>query len=124
MIAERDKRVAGGDAMLAFTPNGLLLGNSPRILSFSWHAYLKGSARSNKSAISELSAQGQSALHLVGGLYKLGMATEEELRWIKKEFVAVWKSSKADVQSLLPFHTVDDGQLNAVRSLSLNTPSN
>ena len=42
-------------------------------------------------AIAPLSAQEESALHLVGELYKLGMTIEEDLCWIKKEFVSVWK---------------------------------
>lgn len=67
-----------------------------------WDLCVKAAARSDRSAIAKLSAQGQSALHLVGGLYKLGVATEEELNWIKKEFVAVWKSSRADVPSSPP----------------------
>jgi len=43
---------------------------------------IKATARADRDAIAQFSSQGQSALHLVGGLYKLGMATEEELRWL------------------------------------------
>ena len=45
-----------------------------------WDVCLKAAARTDKSAIALLSAQGRSTLHPVGGLYKLGVATEEELR--------------------------------------------
>ncbi len=65
--------------------------------------------------IAGLSPQGQSALHLVGGLYKLGMATEEDLRWLKKEFVSVWKSTPAQIESLPQSNTPDYEQLEAVR---------
>ncbi len=65
-----------------------------------WDFCVKAAARSDRSAIAKLSASGQSALHLVGGLYKLGMATEEQLSWIKKEFVAVWKTTPSDTNAL------------------------
>jgi hypothetical protein len=54
----------------------------------------------------------------VGGLYKLGMASEEQLTWIKKEFVLVWKLSKTDVKSLPASHTSEPIQIEAVKSLS------
>lgn len=53
-----------------------------------------------RQAIAPVPPQGRSALHLVGGLCKLGMATEEDLRWLKKEFVSVWKATPAVVKSL------------------------
>ena len=68
--------------------------------------------------ITGLSPQGRSALHLVGGLYKLGMASEEQLVWIKKEFVLVWKLSKTDVKSLPASFTSEPIQIEAVKSLS------
>ena len=68
--------------------------------------------------ITDLSPQGQSALQMVGGLYKLGMASEEQLVWIKKEFVGVWKSSSADTLSLPASRASEPIQLNRVRSLS------
>ena len=61
---------------------------------------MKAAGRGDRAMLTELSAQGQSALHLVGGLYKLGMATEEQLSWIKKEFVAVWKITPSDTNAL------------------------
>jgi len=67
-----------------------------------WEMCVKAAARNDRDIIAQLSAQGQSALHLVGGLYKLGMATEEDLRWLKKEFVAVWKSTPSNTRSLSP----------------------
>ena len=68
--------------------------------------------------ITDLSPQGQSALQMVGGLYKLGMASEEQLVWIKKEFVGVWKSSSADMKSLPASRVSAPIQLNRVQSLS------
>jgi hypothetical protein len=68
--------------------------------------------------IAGLSPQGQSALHLVGGLYKLGMASEEQLTWIKKEFVEVWKTTRAEVKSLPASNDSEPIGLGAMRSLS------
>ena len=67
-----------------------------------WELCIKAAARNDREVIAQLSAQGQSALQLVGGLYKLGLATEEELRWLKKEFVAVGKATPTNVRSLSP----------------------
>ncbi len=75
-------------------------------------------SRASREMIADLSPQGESALHLVGGLYKLGMASEEQLTWIKKEFVGVWKLSSADTLSLPASRTSEPIQLNRVRSLS------
>lgn len=79
---------------------------------------MKAAARNDRGASAFLSPQGQSALHLVGGLYKLGMVDESQLTWIKKEFVSIWKSTPADVKSLPQSNTPDYEQLEAVRSLS------
>ena len=75
-------------------------------------------SRANREMIAGLSPQGQSALHLVGGLYKLGMATEEQLTWIKKEFVGVWKSTSTERKCLPQARTSDEEQLTVVQSLS------
>ena len=75
-------------------------------------------SRANREMIADLSPQGRSALPLVGGLYKLGMASEEQLTWIKKEFVGVWKPSSADTLSLLASLTSAPIELGAVRELS------
>ena len=77
-----------------------------------WQLLVENGARS------QLSPQGQSALHLVGGLHKLGMATEEQLTWIKKEFVGVWKTTRAEVKSLPASNNCKPTSLDAVRSLS------
>jgi hypothetical protein len=61
---------------------------------------VKAAARNDREMLSGLSPQGQSALYLVGGLHKLGMASEEQLVWIKKEFIGVWKTTRVDVKSL------------------------
>ena len=82
-----------------------------------WDVCLKAAARSDKSAIAQLSSQGRSALHLVGGLYKLGMLTEEELRWVRKEFVAMYKATPADAHALPAAPVVIAEVLEAGRSL-------
>lgn len=83
-----------------------------------WDLCVKAAARADQEVLAKLSDQGQSALHLVGGLYKLGMATEEEVRWIKKEFVLIWKSTPTDVKNLPPSRTPGKEQLDVVHSLS------
>ncbi len=70
-----------------------------------WEQCIKAAARNDKEMIAQLSPQGQSALHLAGGLYKLGMATEDELKWVKKEFVSAWKSWSTAVNPILPSAT-------------------
>ena len=75
-------------------------------------------SRANREMIADLSLQGQSALHLVSRLYKLGMASEEQLTWIKKEFVLVWKLAHIDVKSLPTSLTTEPIQIEAVKSLS------
>lgn len=64
-----------------------VIGDAQTLALHEWDLYVKTAARNDREMVSRLSPQGQSALHLVGGLYKLGMATEEQLVWIKKEFV-------------------------------------
>ncbi|WP_250126631.1 hypothetical protein [Chroococcidiopsis sp. CCMEE 29] len=83
-----------------------------------WDLCVKAAARTDKGMLSGLSSQGQSALHLVGGLHKLGMATEDDLRWLKKEFVAMCKSTPADEKSLPQSRASEYEQLDVVRSLS------
>ena len=83
-----------------------------------WELCIKAAARNDKGMTAQLSPQGESALHLVGGLYKLGMATEDELRWIKKEFVAVWKSTPAHTRSLLPSANMNLEQIESMPSPS------
>ena len=83
-----------------------------------WEVCVLAASRASREMIAGLSPQGQSALHLVGGLYKLGMASEEQLTWIKKEFVGVWKSSSADTLSLPASRTTAPIELGAVRELS------
>lgn len=93
-------------------------GNAQTLALSEWDLCVIAAARNDKGILSGLSSQGQSALHLVGGLYKLGMATEEQLNWIKKEFVSVWKSMPADVKSLPQSRTSDEEQLDSVHQLS------
>ena len=79
-----------------------VIGDAQTLALNEWEVCVKAAARNDREMLSGLSPQGQSALHLVGGLYKLGMASEEQLMWIKKEFVSLWKSTSADVLSLPP----------------------
>ena len=83
-----------------------------------WELCVKAAGRGDRAMLTELSSSGQSALHLVGGLYKLGMATEEQLNWIKKEFMAVWKTTKTDALSLPPSLTTDREPMERVPALS------
>ncbi len=80
----------------------LVKGNAETLALQEWEQCIKAAARNDKEMIAHLSAQGQSALHLTGGLYKLGMATEDELKWVKKEFVSAWKSSSTTANPILP----------------------
>ena len=83
-----------------------------------WEVCVLAASRNDREMLTGLSSQGQSALHLVGGLYKLGMASEEQLVWIKKEFVGVWKTTRAEVKSLPASNDSEPIGLNAMRSLS------
>ena len=76
-------------------------GNAQALAMQEWDLCVKAAARDDREMLLGLSPGGRSALHLVGGLYKLGMASEEDLRWLKKEFVSLWKSTPADVKSLV-----------------------
>jgi hypothetical protein len=79
-----------------------------------WDLCVKAAARNDREMLKGLSSGGQSALHLIGGLHKLGMATESDLRWLKKEFVSVWKATPADVKSLPQSNTGEYEQLETV----------
>lgn len=83
-----------------------------------WDLCVKAASRADREMVLGLSPQGQSALHLVGGLNALGMATEEKLVWIKKEFVGVWKATKADTKALPQSRTPEVEVPEALRSLS------
>jgi len=93
-------------------------GNAETLALHEWDLCVKAAARADREATTKLSPQGQSALHLVGGLHKLGMATEEQLTWIKKEFISMWKATPADVKSLPQAHSSDFQNLEVVRSLA------
>lgn len=75
-------------------------GNSDTNSLKEWELCVKAAARSDRTLLTELSHQGHSALYLIGGLHKLGMATEDQLTWIKKEFVSVWKTTNTDIKAL------------------------
>lgn len=89
-------------------------GGSDTLALSDWELCVKAAARADREMLSALSVQGQNALHLVGGLHKLGMATEDQLVWIKKEFVGLWKSTKADVKALPQSRNPAVPQLDAV----------
>jgi hypothetical protein len=95
-----------------------VIGDAQTSALHEWEVCLKAAARADREMLTGLSPQGQSALHLVGGLYKLGMASEEQLVWIKKEFVSVWKSTRAEVKSLPASYNCEPIKLDAVRELS------
>lgn len=83
-----------------------------------WDLCVLAAARDDREMLKGLSTQGRSALHLVGGLYKLGMATEDQLTWIKKEFVGVWKATSSDVTRLPTSNNCESTSSEVVRSLS------
>ena len=93
-------------------------GDAQTLALHEWEVCVLAASRANREMIAGLSPQGQSALHLVGGLYKFGMASEEQLVWIKKEFVGVWKSSSTDTKCLPQPRSPKHEQLEAVQSLS------
>ncbi len=95
-----------------------VIGNTETNALQEWDLCVNAAARNDREMLTRLSPQGQSALHLVGGLHKLGMATEEQLVWIKKEFVSVWKATRAEVKSLPASKICELSQLDAVRELS------
>ena len=93
-------------------------GDAQSLALHEWEVCVLAASRASREMIADLSPQGQSALHLAGGLYKLGMATEEQLTWIKKEFVGVWKSTSTETKCLPQARTSDEEQLTVVQSLS------
>ncbi len=95
-----------------------VIGDAQTSALHEWDLCVLAAARNDREMLCGLSPQGQSALHLVGGLYKLGMATEEQLTWIKKEFVGVWKATRVDVKSLPAYNDCEPPKIDAVRELS------
>lgn len=83
-----------------------------------WELCVKAASRADREMLLGLSCSGQSALYLVGGLQRLGMATQEDLRWLKKEFVSVWKATPVDTKSLPQLIKPQCEQLDVVRSLA------
>lgn len=57
-----------------------------------WNTCIKAAARADNRMVANLSEQGKFALQSIGGLNKVGQTREEELGWVKKEFVAAWKA--------------------------------
>lgn len=68
-----------------------------------WEACIKAAAKAEHSVADSLSPQGQLALRAVGGVSELGRTNEDDLRWVKKEFISAWKGWKpAASPALLP----------------------
>jgi len=67
-----------------------------------WESCVKAAARADNSIVDQLSGAGQFALRSVGGVSGLGRATEDELKWTKKEFVSAWKGWAPAVGPALP----------------------
>lgn len=103
------------------TPEELIegaLGDAEVLATEDWDLCLRAAARGDKSMLDLMSAQGHAALRLVGGLAELGRSTEDRHPWIKKEFVQIWKSTKADVLSLPASRDTGLERLEAVKNLS------
>lgn len=93
-------------------------GNAETLAVQEWNLCVKAAASNDRDVRARLSPQGQFAFNTVGGMFKLGQASEQELHWIKKEFVSIWKSTPADIKSLPASHTSDAEHLDIVRALS------
>ena len=65
-----------------------------------WEACVKAAARAEHS-ITDLTPQGKFALRAVGGVSELGRTNEDELRWLKKEFISAWQGWKPTAGSAL-----------------------
>lgn len=83
-----------------------------------WELCLKAASRADRAMISKLTPQGQLALHIIGGLHKLGLVEESRLEWVKKEFVAAWKSNPSGLKVVPQSKNPELPHLDAVRSLS------
>lgn len=82
-----------------------------------WDVCVKAAVRAEHSIADSLTPQGKFALRAVGGVSELGRTNEDELRWLKKEFISTWKGWKppagpallpAQTQSALPQATVGE----------------
>ena len=85
------------------TPEELIegvLGNVEVLAMKDWDLCLRASAARDKTILEGMSAQGQAALQLIGGLSELGDSPISRHAWMKKEFVQVWKSKRATILSL------------------------
>jgi hypothetical protein len=89
-----------------------------------WELCLKAAARADRAMISKLTPQGQSALHLIGGLHRLGLVEESRMEWVKKEFVAAWKATPAERKALPQSRNPDLLPLDAVQALSIDKSMN
>lgn len=68
-----------------------------------WEVCVKAAVRAEYSVTLGLTPQGKFALRAVGGVSELGRTNEDELRWLKKEFISTWKGWKPPAgPALLP----------------------
>ena len=85
----------------------MMCGTPENQAAIEWDLCIKAACRNDRTMLDGLSPQGQSALHLIGGFYKLGQTQEDKLEWVKKEFVSIWKGTPANTKSL-PQSRTDD----------------
>lgn len=93
-------------------------GNAQTLAVQEWNLCVQAAASNDRNVRARLSPQGQFALATVGGVFKLGKASEQDLHWIKKEFVSIWKTAPADIKSLPASRTSNTEYLDAVQSLA------
>lgn len=94
-------------------------GNQEAFALQEWNICLKAASRGDTSVTDSLTEAGKLALRLIGGFSELGRTHEDELRWVKKEFINVWKSWKPSVSSALP-PALDNSRLSQVTDSQLS----
>ena len=67
-----------------------------------WETCVKAAERADMSVTDSLTPQGKFALRSIGGVSELGRTNEDDLRWVKKEFVSAWKAWTPDASRALP----------------------
>lgn len=80
----------------------LIKGNEEGQALVAWQQCLLAAARSDRTIIDSLSPQGKFALTAIGGVGGLGRAEEERHSWLRKEFLAAWKSWLPSLAKALP----------------------
>lgn len=72
----------------------LVKGSDDQNAADEWEKVLKAAARGSFDGLEPVSLVADEALKAIGGLHRLGMATEDRLPWLKKEFLESWKSAR------------------------------